>query len=130
MLSLKCFICEVLLFLLRVKMTKCRRGRRCDKMTHSSHLLSLNIFYNATIFHVNEPILSILFSPPINIIVMTVWCPILIICHVYMILKVLIKKQVLRHHWQDPRWTACLWNDLLICICSSRIEINRTAAII
>ena len=83
------------------------RKRRYDKMTLSSHPLSLNTSYNAIVLHVNKRILSILFSPPVNIIVMTVWCPILIICHIYMILKVSIKKQVLRHHWQDPRWTAC-----------------------
>ena len=42
MLSLKCFICDILLFLLRVKMTKCQRDREDMTKCHSPLVPSLN----------------------------------------------------------------------------------------
>ena len=85
-LSLKCFICEVLLFLLDGKMIKGRREGKSGEMIY--YLLSLPLFslldfnfLTLLCFTLNRE--SVLFSPPVNIIVMILWLPILEICHIY-----------------------------------------------
>ena len=74
------------------------RGKGWDEMTLHPLFLSLNSFYDVTMLHVNGRILAILLTPPIKIVLTTIWCPILVICHV--LLEVFIKKQDLRHHRQ------------------------------
>ena len=69
-------------------MTKCQKeGEKSDEMTLPSHSLLFDFnflkFFDATMLHINGRILSILLTPPIYIVLATIWCPILVICHIY-----------------------------------------------
>ena len=73
---------------------------------------------------------SILLSPPVRIIIMTISAPIFKVCHIYMVFEISIKKQALRHHRQVLDGLPAYKNNLSIRTCISWIAINSTTTII
>ena len=109
-----------------------KRGEERREMTVHLSLLSLLSLHSCLWRYCTsrQRRRSILFSPPIRIVVMMVPTPIFEICHIYDFLEVSIKKQVLRYHLQFLDVLPAYKNDLLIRTCISWISINSTTTII
>lgn len=118
-------------------MTKCWKGKKREERWQSTSLYSLSTLSLLSLHsHLwryctsRQRRRSILFSPPIRIIIMTVPTPIFEICHIYDFLEVSTKKQALRHHRQVLDGLPAYKNDLSIRTCISWIAINSTTTII